>query len=380
MKKLVNMFLIVLMLLALTGCEIPWLNPNPQPDPDTETPTEGLNQEDLWDFLKNKCFITEYGILDYAYYFKGSDEFVISADHLNYGESYYFSDLIDFKYDGNNTYILEYENNYDAFPHGIFVLIFDPKESNRLTIYQDMYGDRVSVDLFEDEPLSAEEIVNILKNYKYWYYDSYQEHDYDDYFVYIDDCCNDEFYEVLMGTTFFRKGEIVEAEYLGVTLYKVSIYFHGMSDGIDPGYDYYWNDHQLAISPYVEYIGYDTEMMYEDLRFFHPETGLSLDELFKDLYGRSYYDDYGTIYTFETRADGTYHLLIDWGKAGVNDWQIKDFEFIGRGRHRYQLTCFELGSNAVFKISYNYLEPEHIHFVAYSTCGDYSWDCHLTWD
>lgn len=280
MKKVMNLLLILAMLLSLAGC-FPGPGPSPDPDPDPDTEDVGLNQEELWDFLKDKCFITEYGILDYAYYFKGCDEFIISADHLNHGQSYYFSDLIDFKYDGNNTYILEYENNYDAFPHGIFVLIFNPKESDRLEIYQDMYGDRVSVTLFEDKPLSVEEILAVLKQYKYWYYTNYDKNDCD-YYIYIDDCCNDEFNEALVPSEFTREGDIVEAEYLGVTLYNVTFYYHGHpGSGLIDYYDYYYSVNRLAVSPYVDFIGYDTEMQYEDLKIFYPEIGLTLDELFR---------------------------------------------------------------------------------------------------
>ncbi|MGI6509143.1 MAG: hypothetical protein ACOX1L_00980 [Erysipelotrichaceae bacterium] len=380
MKKLVNMFLIALMLLALTGCEIPWLNPNPEPDPDTETPTEGLNQEDLWDFLKNKCFITEYGILDYAYYFKGGDEFVISADHLNYGESYYFSDLIDFKYDGNNTYILEYENHYDAFPHGIFVLIFDPKESNRLTIYQDMYGDRVSVDLFEDEPLNVEEVMAIMKRYNYWYFNAYTGSRIDDYYFFIDEYDEDVLTE-RGSTSFGRVGDIVDVEYLGVTLYNIKIYYHGMPERLDFAYDDYYSTNQMAISPYVDFIGYNTEMKFDDLRFFYPETGLTLEQLFEDLNGRTYYGE-ERIYNFEIRDDGTYHIVVDNGFKywGIDDWQVKDFKFIGSGSHRYELKLAYLGMRVIYRISYDYREPEHMYIDAFYLNGDYQWYDQLVWD
>lgn len=364
MKRLLILFLTVVMVMGLAGCEFPWFSPNPKPDP--EPVDTGLTQQELWDYLDNyNCFTTIEGVRDPIFIFENDNDFVVDFSFEGFSEeNFYFTELLSFSYEGNDLYKLEYENPYEwAFESAVFYFEFTPERYN--TVIYGCYdrGEIYYRSLFGDEALTIDQIMTILGKYDYWLE---EEGVIGHSFVTIDD--DDMFCHGLMNSSFYRNGIITAAEFKGLTTYEITIDYPAREDfGMGEGYEAYCKTHKLVISPYVGFIGFETDVMPYKFKWFYPETEFTMYELYQKLSGKLFEsDESGLEYGFYIE-DGKYYIGVhDTNTIALNAvHEVASIEYLGNGWHIYEFTISGEG-NVKWWIYYNHIDWRHLEIAIYS--------------
>ncbi len=364
MKKILILFWVLIILLGLTGCEFPWLSPKPKPDPD---PVDtGLTQQELWDYLDNyNCFTTVEGVRDSVFIFENEDDFIVDFSFEGFSEeNFYFTELISFSYEGNNLYKVEYTNPYEwAFESSVFYFEFDPERYNTVIYGCYHQGEIYNRQLFGDEALTIDEILKILSLHEYYLE---EEGLVGHSFITIED--GNMFCHGLMNSSFYRNGTISKAEFKGLTTYEITIDYPAReATEMDDGYEAYCKTHKLVISPYVRFIGFETDVEPNSFKWFFPEVEFTLYELYQKLSDKLFEsDETGLEYHFYVEDDKYYIKISDPNTISLTAiYEIESIKFQGNGTHTY-IAKIAGSEDLEIWIIYNYVDYRHISIIIYS--------------
>lgn len=336
---------------GLTGC-FDVNNPPPKPDP---KPDGELTQEELWDYLDDyPCYMTEHGIQAGVLVFSDGSKLNIDCSHIPFWNyNYEYDELKSFSYEGNNTYKLEYENFYEGlYDNSIFYIQFDPKIKNRLKFGTHFDSELIYEELYADEGLTTAELIKAIAKYDYWF-----EIDglYGYNFISITE--DNRFYHGLMNTSYARIGDIAKTEYLGLTMYKVTIDYPAVPDGIDPGYDAYCKTYYMCFNPYIEKIEF--ENMDGDYRWFYPDLGLTKEELFEYIGEDTFISgDNKTRFMFKIKGGKYFIEIEDLDLSSIDVLEVISMEY--KGFYIYETVIFNGADNETWNIYYNYREANEL--------------------
>ncbi len=367
MKKILIVFWVLIVLFGLAGCELSWLSPKPDPKPvpDPEPVDTGLTQQELWDYLDNyNCFTTVEGVRDPVFIFENEDDFTVDFSFEGFSEeNFYFTELISFNYEGNNLYKVEYENPYEwAFESSVFYFEFDPQRYNTVIYGCYREGEIYNRQLFGDEALTIDEILKILNLYEYWLE---EEGIIGHSFITLED--DNMFCHGLMNSSFYRNGTISKAEFKGLTTYEITIDYPARETSeMDDGYEAYCKTHKLVISPYVRFIGFETDVAPYNFKWFYPEIEFTLYELYQKISDKIFEsDDTGLEYHFYIDDNKYYIKISDPDTVSLTAiYEIKSIKFQGKGTHTYIATIAD-SNNLEIWISYNYIDWRHMSITIY---------------
>lgn len=265
MKKIYIFLFISVLVLCLTGC-----------NNDNKLPKNGLNQQELWDYLDNYSrFLSVWGPEDSALMFK-NDKDIVFDNSVYYGEGfdYNFTELKSFTYEGNNIYKLEYQNLYpDFFESSIFYIEIIPEFENKIRFGMYYDGKLEYVDLFGDVGFSKEQLIAEFAKHEYWL-EAHNEM-YGLYYFNVFD--NDKFNLGITNSGFEFSGTISKIDYLGYMYYNIIVDYPGFEgDDMYEPYDPYSIEYITYYNPNFEKL---LIHINDEMVGFAPEVNLSSDEL-----------------------------------------------------------------------------------------------------
>ncbi|HPW52841.1 MAG TPA: hypothetical protein PK631_00545 [Erysipelotrichaceae bacterium] len=363
MRKIISLFLVLIILSGLTGC----LPAEPDSDPGTDPGNvdTGLTIQELWDYLDNyNCFITGRGVKDSVFIFDNTDDLMVKFPYRkNPDDNFHFTEIISFDYEGNNRYKIEYENPYvDALENAIFYIEFNPEHSNTVNFGTSGNGEIYYQQLYGDEPLTIAEILEIIDGQDYWLSDTGIVAEYK---VQIID--GNTINHGIMFSGYGRSGTVSHIEFKGMTTYEITIDYPAKEPSeIDEGYAAYSKTHKLVISPYIQYIGFETDKADVPFKWFYPDTGLTITALFDKLEGKLFESgNTGIEYRFEVQ-NGKYCINVNDPNSTLSGlYEVSSLEYIGGGHYTYK-AVISGGNNVYWMIDYNYHDGREMKIVIYS--------------
>ncbi len=346
MKRFLNLFLVLMMVIGLTGCDIPWLNPNPDPKPNPE-PTDGaLTLQELWDYLDDyPCYLTDNELDDYVVVF--DDEHNITIDNFNVLEketiNYYFNMLDSFSYEGDDIYKLEYINTYeDRFNNGTFFIKFNKETKDQIEVGMYFNNTLEYYDLHGDVGLTMEELICAISKHVWL-----QETALTDWFVRIDD---NWFSHGLVASSYWFYGPVSKLNYLGKFLYEITIEYPTHEEGINPANDAYTTTHLLIYDPVhkrLRFIDHD-----DNFHWYSPDRAATLEEFYATTSGYIFVGNHNTRYQF-FKKDGRYYIkLIDTKENLYNIVEVKSIKY--NNYNQYEFTIVYGHITSVWTITYNF--------------------------
>jgi len=241
---------------------------------------KAMSQRELWDYLgEHQRYLSEWGAQDCALVFKNGDDLIFDYSiYMGDEYNYYFTELINFSYEGDNLYKLEYENPYpDSFENAIFYIDSNSEIKNGFR-FGNYYDDEINyVNVYADIGLTVKELYEALAKYNSWM--EANTDIYGGYFVKAHD--NDKFDFGLMNSGFWHQGTILKLEYHGYMHYTMTVDYPGYEgDEMTDPYDPYTADIYMYFNPYFESLIIE---LYNEPVEFTPERELTTAEFFTAL-------------------------------------------------------------------------------------------------
>ncbi|HPW52781.1 MAG TPA: hypothetical protein PK631_00245 [Erysipelotrichaceae bacterium] len=345
MKKLIVLILALIVLLGLTGC-FPEINPKPNPDPDPVD--SGLTIEQLWDYLDDyPCYITQE-IEDYLVIFENEHDIIIDNSFVLAEEtiSFYFTDLIDFSYEGDNIYRLEYSNIYsDHFNNGTFWIKFDKEDREMIEMKMYFYDYPNFYTLYADVGFTKDELLYEIGRYDYWVQQYGIEMSW--FFKARED---GKFYHALYASSYAFEGPVIRVNYLGKCLYELTVDYPAQEEGINPANDAYTQTHLL-----IYHIGQE-RIRFEDhdgnFNWYYPDVGATLEEFYAKAANYYYRGNKNMNYRFYI-SDGKFFIHFKNTEYNLNSY-FEVTSLVYKGLHRYEFTVLNKNNAEVWNLIYNF--------------------------
>ncbi|MGI6509142.1 MAG: hypothetical protein ACOX1L_00975 [Erysipelotrichaceae bacterium] len=353
MKKIFTMLLVVIMVLGLAGCELPWFSPSPspgpgpepKPDPDPEPTDSGLTLQELWDYLDDyPCYLSDNGLDDYVVVF--DDDHNITIDNFNVLEkesiNYYFNMLDSFNYEGDNVYKLEYINTYsDRFNNGTFFIKFNEETKDKIEV--GMYFNN-TLDFFElraDTGMSLDQLLSAIRKYEWL-----QEKELLCWFIRIYD---NEFSHGIVASSYWFYGPVAKLNYLVKFMYQITIDYPAKEEGINPANDAYTTTHLLFYDPVherIRFINHD-----DNYCWYYPDTGATIEEFFAANDGYKFVGQKNINYIFY-KDNGKYYVYLKNTKYNIsNTLEVKSIKY--EQYNQYEFVVLNGSDTEIWKIEYN---------------------------
>lgn len=346
MKKILTLFLILIMMMGLTGCEFSWLSPGPDPKPNPKPTDSGLTLQELWDYLDDyPCYLADHGLEDYVVVF--DDEHNITIDNFNVLEkesiNYYFTGLDSFNYEGDDVYKLEYINTYETrFNNGTFFIKFNKESKDKIEVGMYFNNNLDYYDLHADVGLTFSELVSAIGKHVWL-----QETGLTEWFIRIDD---NRFSHGLIGTSYWFFAPITKMKYLGKNLYEITIDYPANEEGINPANDAYTTTHYLIYDPVherIRFIDHD-----DNFHWYYPDKGATIAEFFESASDCIFSGSENMNYTFYTK-NGKYYIYLKNKQYNFsNTFEVKSIKY--KEYNQYEFTVLNGNDTETWYITYNF--------------------------